>query len=616
MAAIQSIRRTTISEFRGADLRSDPAEMHMSRSPSCVNMMRGAPNQVRKRMGYTPIARYPYAINGRYWYKGQEVVHTGTRLYVGTGVKFTGMANAPSMGFCMGDWLYILDGTHYICYDGTRVRNVSDVAYAPTVMISRNPDGTGGTVLEEKNLLTGRWTDSFYPDGVATDYQLSFSNLDDSGVKVYAIDSKGENWEEMFENIEYTVNRTTGVVTFTEAPPKSPVEGADGLRITASRSNGDQALKITGGDICTVYDETGLGTRVFVTGCTAYPNRDFWSAQQDPTYFPDVNYSVLGQSNARIMGYSRIGGSLAAHKGAPENAIFVRTAETVELSDGTQSLVFRTGSVLPSHTPLSRFSFAALDGEPLYLTDGGVCALTSTTPYGSRCEQGRSYFIDPALRAEDSPELAKAVVFQDFYVLAFPNGHVYLLDGHQKSYVKEQPYSSFQYECFYWDNVPATQIWVHENRLYFGTQNGYIYRFYDDPTAAISYNDNGAAIAAEWQTPEFTGTRFDAAKSFRRYSIRLNHAGSTSMNGAYRVAGGAWTPLADTAIPVRRWQFSKLKFSALSFGSRTGGCTVRGRMAVHGTERLALRVGNNALHEPFGLSAIAVDYTQAGDAKR
>ena len=59
-----------------------------------------------------------------------------------------------------------------------------------------------------------------------------------------------------------------------------------------------------------------------------------------------------------------------------------------------------------------------------------------------------------------------------------------------------------------------------------------------------------------------------------------------------------------------------MKFSALSFGSRTGGCTVRGRMAVHGTERLALRVGNNALHEPFGLSAIAVDYTQAGDAKR
>ena len=616
MATMPTLRRTVISEFRGADLRSDPSAMQTSRSPSCVNMMRGAPNQVRKRMGYTPVARYSGAINGRYAYKDQEVIHAGTRLYLGAVLKFNKMNDAPSVGFCMGDRLYILDGTHYYCFDGTRVQNVSDVAYSPVVMISKNPDGTGGSVLEERNLLTGKWTDGFYPDGVAVDYQLSFSELDDNAVTAYSLSSDGKQWNEMIENINFTVNRTTGVVTFAKAPAKSPVEGADGLRISASRDNGEQAIRITGSDVCTVYDESVLGARVFVTGCAAYPNRDFWSAQNDPTYFPDVNYSVLGQSNARIMGYSRVGGCLAAHKGAPENAIFVRTATQIPQTDGTQTLGFRIESVLPGHTPLSRFGFAALDGEPLYLTDGGICALTATTPYGNRCEQGRSYFIDPALAAEETPEQAQAVVYRGFYVLGFPSGRVYLLDGHQKFYVKAQPYSSFQYECFYWDNVPATRMWVHENRLYFGTQKGYVFRFYDDPTAAVSYNDNGAAIAAEWQTPELAGTRFDAAKCFRRYSVRINSAGSTSMNGAYRVSGGAWTALADAEIPVRRWQFSKLKFSTLGFGSCAGAQTVRGRLAIHGADRMALRVGNRALHEPFGLCTIAIDYTQAGDAKR
>lgn len=610
------LREMLLTEFRGADLRNNPADMSLSRSPSCMNMVRSVPNQVRKRMGYQATAHYSGKINGRYRYRSQEIIHAGEKLYRGQTLIYSGMNNARSCGFHFNDRLYLLDGLHFFYLDGSTFGEVSDIAYVPRVMISRNPDGTGGTVLESLNVLSDKWTESFY--GTATDqnYQLSFNGLDDNDVTAQIMEADGVSWRTVTEGTEMTVNRTTGVVTFATAPGKSPVEGQDNVRITASRDCSAQRFKICGCDVCAAYDESGTGSRVFVTGCNGYPNRDFWSAQNDPTYFPDVNYSVLGQSNARIMGYSRIGDSLAAHKGAPENTVYVRKGEMMETADGKQEFGFRTGSVLTGHGAVSQYSFAALGSEPLFLTECGVCALTASDLTGERYEQSRSYFIDPALTTEANGSEAVAAIYRDFYVLAFPSGHVYLLDGLQKTYVKEQPRSSYQYECFCWDHIYARCLWTKDDQLYFGDEDGYIYQFYTDTTDPISYNDNGEPIEAWWQTADLQGTRFYAAKTFRRYSVRLTGTVNTSVQGSYRNAGGAWIPVSDSEIPVRHWQFSAMQFSKLCFSGDTTARTVSGRLAVHRAEKLALRFSNAKLHEPFGLEAIALHYIQTGRSKR
>ena len=71
---------------------------------------------------------------------------------------------------------------------------------------------------------------------------------------------------------------------------------------------------------------------------------------------------------------------------------------------------------------------------------------------------------------------AYAYIWRDFYLISTGGGRVYLLDGLQKSYERDNPYSSFQYECYVWENVPARVFWEDaEGRLCFGDASARLY---------------------------------------------------------------------------------------------------------------------------------------------
>lgn len=613
------LRQTRITEFRGADLYNSPSSMSLSRSPDCINMIRSVPNKVRKRMGYHPVGNYIGRINGRYLYQEKEVIHAGNRLYVDGREICTELNDARSCGFCFNNRLYILDGYRYFYLENETWGEVKDIARVPRTVISKNPDGSGGTVLESINLLSDQWTESFYGTETATEYQLSFAELSEQPVCARVMNRDGVTWKTIEEGNELTVNRAAGTVTFAVAPGKSPVEGQDNVFITAARNMDSQRVKITGSDTCVTYGEAGSGARVFVTGCSLYPNRDFWSAMDDPTYFPDVNYSVLGQSNARIMGYSLLGDRLAAHKNDREGTIYVRCGEPVkEEVDGRieYTLQFRTGNVITGNGAIARGSFASLGSEPLFLTGRGVCALTASDLTGEKYEQNRSFFIDPVLAMEKNRDEAVATVYRDFYVLAFPSGNVYLLDGLQKSYNKNQPYSNYQYECFYWNGIYARCIWTEGDMLCFGDENGTVYHFYTDAEDTASYNDNGKAIEAHWQTADLDGSSFYEAKTFRRFYIRLTAAVNTSVEGYFRKENGRWIPISEDSLKARYLRFSRLQFSKMCFSGDTAARTLGGRLNVQRVDKLAFRFDNNAINEPLGIEALAVEYTQAGRYKR
>lgn len=613
-------RRTLITEFRGADLHNSPSAMHLSRSPMCVNMMRSVPNKVRKRMGYHLVHDYGKRINGHYLYNGQEVVHAGNCLFVNGEQVSDGLNDARSCGFCFNDRLYLLDGKHYFYLQGDTFGEVREIAYVPRVMISKNPDGSGGKVLESINLLSEAWTESFYGTETGLIYQLSFADLGSTEVLVQKLGTDGISRVDLLEGKDFTVNRTTGTLAFLEAPGKSPIEGQDNVFVTATRDMSTQYRKIAESDTCITYGEAGSGARVFVTGCGTYPNRDFWSALDDPTYFPDVNYSVLGQSNARIMGYSLLGDRLAAHKDDAEGTVYVRCGERVTYTDENGNaydvLEFRTGNVITGRGAVSRFSFASLGSEPLFLTERGVCALTASDLTGEKYEQSRSFYIDAALAAQAGRREAVATVYRDFYVLAYPDGKVFLLDGLQKAYNANQPYSNYQYECFCWEGVYARCIWTEGDMLCFGDENGGVHHFYTDTENPESYNDNGKSIAARWQTAELDGSLFYAAKTFRRFSVRLSAAVNTSVRGYYRPQGGLWRPISDDTLKARYLQFSKLQFSKFCFSGDVTARTLSGRLAIHRTDKVAFCFENDAVNEPFGLEALAFEYTQAGRYRR
>ena len=69
------------------------------------------------------------------------------------------------------------------------------------------------------------------------------------------------------------------------------------------------------------------------------------------------------------------------------------------------------------------------------------------------------------------------------------------LDGKNKSY-KERSIASYDYnyECYYWTNIPAISLLSVKGDLYFGTADGRICKFNTDKDKMDRYNDDGKQL--------------------------------------------------------------------------------------------------------------------------
>ncbi len=623
------LKLLAVDRLLGIDLQNAPAVVAPGRSPHCSNMLRSTPGQVQKRPGYLQVAAYPGAIHGCYRLQGVELLHAGSRLYA-DGQPLAGtLADSRSTGLCFGGCLYLLDGANFWCVswqDGAlTLQPVTQKAYLPRIAVGKNPDGTGGADLEDVNLLSDGWCESFYGTQTDTVYQLEFGQLSAEQVRVELVRpaaDTGTTRAVLTEGVDFSVDRTLGTVTFVTAPGKAPVEGEDNVFITAFKDRSAQRACITQADVCTAYGTPGTGLRLFVTGSPAHKNRDYWSAADDPTYFSDLSYSVLGQDDGRILGYSLLGDSLAAHKSGQDGGVWVRRGsmqtEKDALGNEKHTMVFATGGVITGYGAVAKDSFAVLGDEPLFLTAQGVFALTASDLTGSRYQQRRSYFIDPALTAEQELAGARAVVWRDFYLLAL-NGRVYCLDGLQKSYTAAAPKSAYQYECYLLENVPAACLWVWDGVLYFGTVDGRVCRFTAGDTAA-DFSDrltgvDPVPVAACWETPDISGSRFYKDKFFRRLALRMLPAPATSVHVWARREGN-WQPLTAQPIPARYFCFSSLVFSALCFSGDRTSKPISLRLHRRRLDKIRFRFENSVLSEPFGLLGWALEFTEGRNYRR
>ena len=310
--------------------------------------------------------------------------------------------------------------------------------------------------------------------------------------------------------------------------------------------------------------------------------------------------------------YTILNGRLACYKdGAePERSVVLRSGE---LRDGEPS--FPVYATLEGPGALSRRAMGSLENEPLCLTGLGVYALTTSDVTGERYSQNRSFYADGALLAESGLENAHACVFHDLYWLCV-NGKAYILDGLQSTVTdRQKPYSTRQYAAFLRLNLPASAMWVQEGRLYFGTEEGKVYRFYQDKNRQASYNDDGKPIAAWWETPDLSGEGGYSAKSFRYLAARMNSAVATGAD-LWAMAGGVWRLLKQAGRRDRYLSFSQMTFSRMNFGCDRSTCAVRAKLALRQLDKARFRLENSALNEPFGLMDLAVEYTEQGRYRR
>ena len=628
----RSIQR--METFRGVDYTTGPTEVDERRSSDAPNMIRDVPGKVRKRMGYYLTETYEGRINGVHVLKTdaeKRIIHAGTKLYTDPETMiYDGIDDVRSVSVQMDSKMYILDGKNILVYgefeveeteppaeEGGeeekpkewKVKPITEIATIPTIVISRAPTG-GGESFEPVNLLQKKWKESFLGTANVKDYQLSFDKLDDTPVTARKLDSNGD-WIDMAETTDFTVDRETGKVTFVTAPGAPPVTGEDNVEITASREWDGYQERILNCNIATLFGVSGASDRLFVSGNAKYKNYDWYSQQNDPTYFGDTWYSILGQDDAPIVGYSIVGAYLATHKDGSQDDrnVILRSGQLI---DGKAA--FPIGASLQGEGAFAPYTFGYLSTEPLFLTRLGVYAITAQDVTGEKYAQSRSYYLNGRLLEESNLHDAFGLVYKDFYLLAL-NNHIYVLDGLQVSYEKNAPYSKYQYECYYWDNVPARVLFEHDGTLCFGDEQGNIYTFYTEKEDGNSYEDNGQAIHSYWTFPAFSGKDFYKKKTFRYFAVQVAPAPVTSIK-IWAQIRGVWKLIRDETGKTRYFKWSKITWSRFSWSSDQTPRTVGIKIKIKKVDKVIFKLENATIHEPFGFYALSLEFTEQGYYKR
>jgi len=602
-----------LDNFYGCDMTNDDSNVHPNYSPNCVNMIRDTLGKPRKRMGYHLLDTKAGNVNGFHTLvtatENKYIIHIGVNIYswnnatkkVGTSL-YTAANDKLSKSIQINGKLYIFDGLKLLQYDGTNIVTVESVAYIPTVLIAKTPTG-GGAAYEPINLLQPKRWETFSGTTTATVYQLASAGLD-SIDEVWKMNSSGV-FEKLTVGTHYSVNIILGQVTFVTAPGESPAKPEPNIKILSSKTNQVYKDRINKCDICTLYGVNGAYDRIFASGNAALPHYDFYCELNNPTYWGDIWYSVLGQDSAKIVGYSIVDNYLATHKDNEENNanIFLRSGELNSKGEP----IFPVQMNYQGLGSISKYAHSILGNEPIFLTKEGIYAVTANDTIGNKITALRSKNLNGGLLEEFNLENAVALTFRDYYMLAI-NNKMYILDS--QHFASESSYTHRQYDGYYWTNIPARYIWTLDDTLYFGTTDGKIFAFYTDFERLESYSDNGAAIEAIWTTPMFYGNEFSFKKNFSYISLLLGASAKASCK-VYALYENQKELIVEFTSDFSFFDYSEIDYNNFVYALDTTPQTAKDKIKINKIDKIQFIFENSVLNEPFRLFGAMAIYTES-----
>lgn len=626
--------------FKGLDYSADESQIDGSRSPLAVNMISDAGGWPQKRLGWRVLRRYTGRINGIYPYRKDDgtielIVHAGAAIYrdAESPVKLRdSLKDDYSTSFYMANKLYILTGAQYLVYNGEEIKNVSDVAYTPTTSYGRKPSG-GGESYEKVNLLSPWRYNKFTGDGSSKVYQLDVKELDDGTTVTVKVDG------EALDADAFTVDYSAGKVTLNAAPAK-PQTNSDNVEIKFSKKvwirnkkaitdtdedeeldeNADEAdkEKIPGEELvlgCTICATYGMNTedRVFLTGNSKCPAREYYSGLSDPSYFPDLNYVEVGSSDWPILNYLKFQGDLVIIKehNAQEWTVWQHSGE---LLDGKQVFPLKAG-VAGIGSAAKRAAGQLLD-DAIFLSPQGVFARVNSITL-VKMEQGvkcRSERINRELIGRVDLAEAVSTVWNGYYLLCFPTtGECFVADSNQG-------YAKGGYEWYYWKNIPACSFAQETGALWFGTADGRLCRMNNDianedgEPLVTAYNDDGQPIEWVWATKmdDFGNLGMYKNLTKRGCVIQFKTAAHSSCDIFLRTEKD-WGTFKRREV-LDRFDFRQIDFERFTFNTLPQNARSL-RTKVKKFQQLQVILKGKELDEPFGVLEIVLRATAGNPVK-
>lgn len=618
----QTTKYTTVyDKFKGVDFSVDPSLVDKERSPDAPNLISGDGNMPEKRTGWRVIHNLSGNVNGLFKTEiNSEIImlaHIGNNIYKFTDENIdlihSGVSDKKSTSFYLNNKLYLMTGEEFLCFDGTSISNVSDNAYVPTILISRNPTG-GGTTYEGVNLIGNQRIESFLGNSTDKVFQLSANNIE--SVDKVEVLTNGEFVEytqvsSSPSSNQYSVNLQTGKVTFNAA--KDPeVAGMDNVKITYTKVVAGYANRIKK---CTIASLYGVGgeNRVFVSGNSEYKSRDWYSQIYDASYWPDLNYSIIGSEETAIMGYAKLGRYQLIIK--EESQIHSTIYKRNGLMNDSGEAYFSLEAGVTGVGAISKNSFCNLIDEPLFLSSRGIYAVATINILADNTVRNRSYFIDNRLRNEAGLKNAIACEWNGYYILCL-NNVAYILDSKQITTTSRRSDIDYSYECYYWTNIPAKSLLSTGNELYFGTEDGKICKFNTDIIGMQKYNDDGEPIKAYWATKnDDDGATYRYKTMQKKGCFVTIKPMNRSSAKVYAIADGQEKRfLKEDTMDV--FDFEDIDFERFTFNTNDSPQEVFFKRKIKKYKRLQFIVENSELNEGFGIFQIVKTYTKGNFAKK
>lgn len=371
----------------GLNLADLEYEQKNTQTPYMLNMMYRN-GSFSKRYGQNSIYSMVDDVHTLTQFSGELIGHCGTKMYKLTGIfdelqAVVDISNGITFPDEKGMFIEFHQALYYICNgnfyqyvynENNHQYEYSAVSpYIPDVLMNCKPDGTYADVIDDFNVIGLYFNITYNADGTSDTYKLNFGQIDES------VDYTNTPYVEVdgvATAITYSsVNKT---IKFSTAP----AEGTSNVVVKLKLKN--TALKSERDAILNAKYSVAFGgnnnSRLFVAGIGN--SKYYYSGAYDPTYFPESNWAILGNTEEDITGFGLQYNVLIVFKPREMYSLihYTQNSSTTLLPEEygmdafkSQLVNARVGCDVPNSIQLINNSLTWLNSKE------GVCTLVSTS---------------------------------------------------------------------------------------------------------------------------------------------------------------------------------------------------------------------------------------------